>query len=53
MELSVCAHEGATPNYSHACHDRLVPKNQINTRVSKNTQQVHSEPEEQLSHENA
>ena len=24
-----------------------VPKNQINTRVSKNTQQVHLEPEEE------
>ena len=50
MELSVCADEGATPNYSHACHDRLVPKNQIKTRVSKNTQQVQLEPTTEISH---
>jgi len=33
-----------TPS-SHACHNHLVPKNQINTRVSNNTQQVQSQHE--------
>lgn len=34
----------ATPNF-HAFNNQLVPKNQINTRVSTNTQQAPLEPE--------
>jgi len=39
--------------WSHACHDQLVPKNQINTRVSKNSKQVLLEQEEELQHMNS